>query len=116
LLLSRKEKEKMVIRIANDGKTTREIAKEVHISLRSIGQILNKVTDDDATNEEAERKARLKKLSPYAQAFRLFRDKRALADVAIELDLETDTILYYFGDYLRLLRMGKLVTIYRVKG
>jgi hypothetical protein len=60
LLLSRKEKEKMVIRIANDGKTTREIAKEVHISLRSIGQILNKVTDDDATNEEAERKARLK--------------------------------------------------------
>jgi hypothetical protein len=45
-------------------------------------------------------------------ALRMFKDKKALAEVAIELDLETDTVLYYFGDYLRLLRMGSLVDLY----
>jgi hypothetical protein len=113
MLLSRREKEKMVIKLANEGKTTREIVKEVRISLKTIGKILNKVTGDDLANEEAERKARQKKLSPYAKAFRMFKEGLPLADVAIELDLETDTILYYFGDYLRLLRMGNLVAIYK---
>ncbi len=101
-----------MIELAHQGKTTRQIAKEVRISLRAIGQILNKVTGDDAANEEAEKQRRLKSLSPYAQAFRMFKDKRDLADVAIELDLDTPTVLYYFGDYLRLLRMGSLVRIY----
>jgi DNA-binding NarL/FixJ family response regulator len=32
LLLSKKEKEKLVIELATEGKTTREIAKQVHIS------------------------------------------------------------------------------------
>jgi DNA-directed RNA polymerase specialized sigma subunit len=41
-LLSRKEKEKMVIVLANEGKTTREIAKAVHISLKDIGKIIRK--------------------------------------------------------------------------
>jgi hypothetical protein len=35
----------------------------------------------------------------------MFRDRKELAGVAIDLDLETDTVLYYFGHYLRLLRM-----------
>ena len=56
MLLSKKEKEKKVIELANQGKTTREIAKEVRISLKTIGQILNKVTGDD----EAEKEQRLK--------------------------------------------------------
>jgi transposase len=113
MLLSRREKERMVVKLAEEGRTTREIAKEVHISLKSIGKILNKVTGDDIANHEAERQSRLKKLSPYAQAFSMFKKGLPLADVAIELDLETDTVLYYFGDYLRLLRMAKLVTIYK---
>ena len=32
MLLSKREKEKLVVKLANEGKTTREIAKEVHIS------------------------------------------------------------------------------------
>jgi hypothetical protein len=112
LILSKEQKEKMVIELANQGKTTRQIAKEVRISLRAIGQILNKVTGDNVAIEEAEKQRRLKSLSPYAQAFRMFKDKKDLADVAIELDLDTPTVLYYFGDYLRLLRMGSLVNMY----
>ena len=50
LLVSRKEKEKMVIKLANEGKTTREIAKEVHISLKDIGKIIRKETGDDESD------------------------------------------------------------------
>ena len=46
LLLSRKEKEELVIRLAKEGKTKREIAKIVHISLKDIGKILRKITGD----------------------------------------------------------------------
>lgn len=113
MLLSRREKEKLVIKLAEEGRTTRQIAEEVHVSLKTIGRILNKATGDDIANEEAERQVRLKKLSSYAQAFRMFRDKKALADVAIELDLEADIVLCYYNDYLRLLRMGNLVALYK---
>ncbi len=52
LLLSRKEKETLVLEIANEGKTTREIAKEVHISLKDIGKIIRKIIGDDDPIEE----------------------------------------------------------------
>jgi DNA-directed RNA polymerase specialized sigma subunit len=43
LLTNRKEKEKQVIKlVAEEGKTTREISKEVHISSKDIGKIFEK--------------------------------------------------------------------------
>jgi hypothetical protein len=108
MLLSKKEKEKKVIQLANEGKTTREIAKEVHISLKDISRILNKVTGDD----EAEKEQRLKDKSDYARAFRMFQDERPLTDVAIELDIESPTVICYYEDYLKLVNMRKLVAIY----
>ncbi|MBA3750044.1 MAG: helix-turn-helix domain-containing protein [Nitrosopumilus sp.] len=59
MLLSKKEKEKLVVKLANERKTTRDIAKTVHISSRTIGKILNKVTGDD---KEEEKQRRLKDL------------------------------------------------------
>lgn len=109
MLLSKKDKEKLVIKLANEGKTTREIAKEVHISLKSIGQILNKVTGDD----EAEKEQRLKDKSECARAFKMFKDGLPLEDVAIELDVESPTVLCYYEDYLKLVNMGRLVIIYK---
>ena len=81
MLQSKKDKEKLVIKLTNEGKTPRETAKEVHTSLKSIVQILNKATGDD----EAEKEQRLKDKSEYAQAFKMFKDGRPLEDVAIEL-------------------------------
>src|SRR5215210_1046751 len=109
MLLSKKDKEKLVIKLANEDKTTREIAKEAHVSLKTIGQILNKVTGDD----EAEKEQRLKDKSEYAQAFKMFKDGLPLADVAIELDIESPTVLCYYEDYLKLVNMGRLVNIYK---
>ena len=38
--------------------------------------------------------------------------RKLLEDVAIELDLDTDTVLLYYEDYLRLLKMRWLVKVY----
>ncbi len=109
MLLSKKEKEKRVIELAQKGKTTREIAKEVHISLKDISRILKKVTGDD----EAEKEQRLKDKSEYAKAFKMFKDGLPLEDVAIELDIETPIVLCYYQDYLKLVNMGMLATAYK---
>lgn len=88
------------------------IAKEAHVSLRVIGKILNKVTGDDVANEEEIKQSRHKDLSPYAQAFQMFQHNQPLTEVAINLDKDTDTVLYYYRDYLRLLNMKRLVATY----
>ena len=118
LPLSRKEKENMVIKLAYEGKTTREIAKAVHISLKDIGKIIHKVTGDEDSSiekesEEEKKQKWLKSLSYYAQAFVMFRDKKSLVDAAIEIDQEANIILNYYTDYLRLTKMkGLVATVY----
>ncbi|MER5175603.1 MAG: LuxR C-terminal-related transcriptional regulator [Candidatus Nitrosocosmicus sp.] len=72
LLVSRKEKEKQVLKLATEGKTTSEIAMAVHISLKDIGKIIRKTTgDDDVPSEKEkqeykEKQRLLKSLSRYA--------------------------------------------------
>ncbi len=46
----------------------------------------------------------------------MFQDEVPLANVAIELDVKTDTVLDFYADYLRLLSMGGLVTMYHDLG
>lgn len=108
MIRSKREKEKRVIDLANQGKTTREIEKEVPVSPRSIGKILNKVTGDDV----AEKDRRLKDKSEYAKAFRMFKDGRPPEDVAIKLDIEISTVICYYEDYLKIVNMRKMVAIY----
>jgi hypothetical protein len=43
----------------------------------------------------------------------MFKDKKSLADVAIELDIKTNAVLDFYSDYLRLIRMNILVSIYK---
>ena len=119
MLLSRKEKEKLVINLTQEGKTTREIAKQAHISLRDIGKIQHKLTGDEELFEREQKKQdaekekqKRKPLLPYAQAFQMFKDKRTLADVAIELDIKSSVVLDFYSEYLSLTRMDWLVKIY----
>ncbi|MER5174415.1 MAG: hypothetical protein ABJB76_02145 [Candidatus Nitrosocosmicus sp.] len=117
LLVSRKEKEKLVLKLAAEGKTTREIAKIVHISLKDIGKIIRKATGDyeelQKEEKEKEKQKQLKSLSVYAKAFQMFKDKKSLAEVVIELDVEARVVLSFYNDYLNLARMNHLVGIYQ---
>ena len=42
----------------------------------------------------------------------MFKEKKSLADVAIELDIKTNAVLDFYGDYLRLVKMNHLVDTY----
>jgi hypothetical protein len=121
--LSRKEKEALAIKLAKEGKTTRQIAKEAHLSLLDIGEIIRKITGDDKVlkqdeirKEELEQKNRIKKLSPYAQAFQMFRERKSLSEVVVALDLKSDVVVEYYADYLDLINMRRLVKIYKEIG
>jgi transposase len=48
-ILSRQEKERLVLDLYNQGKTYREISKEARISPRDIGVILNKIMKEKKT-------------------------------------------------------------------
>jgi DNA-binding NarL/FixJ family response regulator len=45
-ILTRQERERLVLELYNQGKTYREIAKEARISPRDIGIILNKIIEE----------------------------------------------------------------------
>ena len=50
MLLNRKEKERLVIKLTKEGKTTRDTARETRISLQVIRKIIRKYRGD--INEE----------------------------------------------------------------
>ncbi|MEJ7642212.1 MAG: hypothetical protein WKF36_08470 [Candidatus Nitrosocosmicus sp.] len=47
MILSKKEKEKIVIKLAEEGKSTRQIAETAHISLKDISTIKRRYTGEE---------------------------------------------------------------------
>ena len=95
-VLNKQDKEQLVIKLHQDGKTIREIAQQVHMSFTDIGSIIHKIDGKD--DDSFERKD-LKSKSKDAQAFYLFLNGKRPVDVAIELDLpaiEVENILEEF--------------------
>ena len=92
-LLTKKEKEKLVINLAEKGHTTREIAKIAKISLREIGKILKKHNGKECFDEN---------LSISSKAFLMFKSGKDPLDVAIPLNLDADTTKNLYRDYLKL--------------
>jgi hypothetical protein len=85
--------------------------------LKDIGKIIRKETGDDVNenpkkDNEKDKEKWLKSLSPYVQAFQMFRERKIFAYVVIELDIDTDTVLNYYEDYLILVRTNSFVAIY----
>src|SRR3982750_2681562 len=98
VLLSRKEKENLVIKHAKEGKTYREIAMIVHILPSEIKKILDKATGDVEFIKDSN-KEKKKQKSLYAQTFQMFRENKSLTQVVVELDINTLTVLKYHEDY-----------------
>ena len=86
-ILTRQERERLVLELYNQGKTYREISKEARISPRDIGVILNKVIEEKKTegfkeeqrqqdnNSDAENNQE-QQLSLSTQAYKLFSEGR----------------------------------------
>ena len=106
LILTRQQKELLVIKLAHEGKSTRQIAEAVHISPKDIGTILRRY------NGEGERAAE-KSMSTNSKAFKLLKENKSLVDVAITLNIDAWEVLDRFNEYLQLTSKDKLMTIYR---
>jgi hypothetical protein len=100
MILTRHEKEKLIMELYNQGKNYKEIAKIARVSVRDIKPIL----------EKAER-AREKEL-----AYRLFSEDKAPLDVQIELNLEEQEVTRYYREYWKLRHMDSLNLVYEEIG
>ncbi len=92
-----------------EGLTTREIAKAVHISLKDIGTIIRKYTGEEDEYQN-------KSPSVTSKAFQMFKDGKSRVEVAIDLNLEKDDVVTLYEDYLDLINLDRLMSIYRDLG
>src|SRR5918992_6356762 len=93
-ILTRQERERLVLDLYNQGKTIREIAKEARMSFRDIGVILNKALEEKKT--EGSKEQEQQQLSLSAQAYKLFSDRKTPLEVAIALNLrESEATKFY---------------------
>jgi transposase len=112
-MLTRQEKEKLVIQLYNQGMTIREISKEVRMSFRDIGAILKKASGEV---EEKQDKEQSSLLSPSSQAYRLFSEGKAPIEVAIALDIDESETTKFYEEYQNLKQMGDLKMIHEEIG
>src|SRR5215211_7777961 len=94
------EKKNLVIQLHKEGKTQREIAKTVHMSVRDISKIIRKL--DGITDEK----------SLETQALDLFYQGKKPIEVAIDLNLNSQKISKLYKDYLKLEGFHRLVSLY----
>jgi transposase len=121
-ILTRQERERHVIDLYNQGKTYREICREVRISLRDIGVILNKTFEqksqekgkEQQDNDKAEQyqEQERRQLSLSAQTYKLFSDRKTPLEVAIELNLGESEVTKFYREYWRLKQLHNLNMVY----
>jgi hypothetical protein len=102
MVLTKKQKKELVIKLYEEGKTTREIAKIVKISLRDIGIFLREY------NKEPEPKP---PKSDHAIAFQLFSNEKTPTQVSITVDLSYETVLRWYSEYLYLNNASEFVNL-----
>jgi DNA-binding CsgD family transcriptional regulator len=113
-ILTRQERERLVLDLYNQGKTYREISKEARISPRDIGVILNKVMEEN-TEVLKEDNINLEKnqeqqLSLSTQAYKLFCEGKTPIEVAIELNITEAT--KFCREYWNLKQLHNLNMVY----
>src|SRR5215208_5775022 len=108
---TREEKERLVLDLYNQGKTIREIAKEVKMSFRDIGVILNKAVEEKA-EELKEQHEEIQQLSVSSQAYKLFSERKTPLEVAIALNLRESEATKFYKEYWKLKQLHNLNMVY----
>ncbi len=97
------EKEKLVMKLLEEGKNFQEIAKEAHVSFTFISMVKKKMLGEDTSVT--------KKLSTPSLALKSFSEGKSVLEVTIILDRPSSEIQEYYHDYLRLKGVGYLVSL-----
>ena len=82
MVLTREEKERLVLDLYNEGKSTREIAQIVHMSFRDIGAFIDK-----KEKEEEAKQGQARQIFASTQAYKLFSEGKSPVQVAIALNI-----------------------------
>jgi predicted transcriptional regulator len=98
-MLNKKQREALVLALAENGKTDREIAKEAGVSPNTIKAVLNKAGLDQTTSESS-------------RAFELYVHQKTPLEVAIALNLEADKAIRYYHEYFKLLGITEFTRVY----
>ena len=107
MVLTREQKERLVLDLYNQGKSTREIAEEARMSFRDIGAILNKAIEEKETSKE-----QAEKMSQSAQAYKLFSEGKSPVQVAIALNIREPEVARFYVEYWKLRQLYSLNKIY----
>jgi hypothetical protein len=103
MVLSREEKEKMVLELYYaKGYTYKQLTRELRMSPNQIRE-----NDDAIVNKK-------KELSLSSKAYKLFYEGKNNVEVAIKLDLPQDQVTQFRLEYWRLQNQNKLESLYTV--
>ena len=107
MILTREGKEKLVLDLYNEGKSTREIAQIAHMSFRDIGAIIDKKEKEQESKEGQTRQGFLS-----TQAYKLFSEGKTPEEVAIALNLRQTQVTEFYIEHWKLKGLYMLNQIY----
>jgi hypothetical protein len=102
------EKEEYVLDMLERGYGWNQIMKEVHVSPNTISSVKKKFfssSDDDSSKSAGQ-------ISKETQALKLFKEGWKALDIAIELDLATDSVLLIEKKFYQLIGMDRFNQAY----
>jgi hypothetical protein len=103
-ILSKKEREERVLDLHfNQNKNYRQIAQDMKMSLRDIGEIINRAREE---------KERHQHKSISVQAYELFSKGKNPLDVAIDLNIGEAPATQHYTEYLRLVQLDSVTQLY----
>ncbi|MFL6348223.1 MAG: hypothetical protein ACJ72X_08020, partial [Nitrososphaeraceae archaeon] len=103
-ILSKKEREERVLDLHfNQNKNYRQIAQEMKMSLRDIGEIVNRAKQEKERQEHK---------SMSVQAYELFSKGNTLLEIAIKLNLGQAQATQYYWEYLKLSGLDDITKLY----
>ena len=104
-VLSKHDKEQIVIKLHEDGKTMRDIAAAAHMSFSDISNIIKKL--DGRTND-----IDMSSKSKASQVMFLFKSRKKPIDVSIDLDIPANEIEDILQEYWVLIQLDELALVY----
>ena len=91
-MLSKIEKEELVVKLYQESKTIRQIAEIAHMSFGDIGKIIKRIDGQDIDTS-------LSNKSKESRALWLFQNGKRPIDVAIELDISYNEVIDLQQEY-----------------
>jgi transposase len=103
VVLNKKEREQLVIKLYQDGKPIREIARQAHLSFGSIGKIVRTINSGDDNCSSS---------SKPTKALYLFKNGKKPIEVAIELDISASEVEEIQQEYWALNQLHELAFLF----